>query len=103
MAWRLTGDDHPHRMRTFIQSLMLLAWENLESFTCFKNKVMMFDFQGQLTFENEEELACMDMGMPSLTRVGGHEFFDNAQVWRFDEVPAITVNSMLSAPFVVFG
>jgi|SRR5580704_7570379 hypothetical protein len=103
MAWRLTGDDHPHRMRTFIQSLMPLAWGNLDSFTCFKNKVMMFDVHGQLAFENEEELARMDVGMSSLTCTGGHEFFDNAEVWRLDEVPAIAVSSLLSAPFVVFG
>jgi hypothetical protein len=103
MAWRLTGDDHPHRMRTFIQRLMPLACDNLDSFACFKNKVMMFDFQGQLTFKNEKELARMDVGMSSLTRAGGHEFFNNAEVWRFDEVPAITVSSLLSTPFVVFG
>jgi hypothetical protein len=82
---------------------MPLAWANLDAFTCFKNKVMMFDFQSQLTFENEEELARMDVGMSSLTRAGGHELFDNAQVWRFDEMPAIAVNSLLSTPFVVFG
>jgi hypothetical protein len=103
MAWRLTGDDHPHGMRTFIQRLMPLAWADLDAFPCFKNKIMMFDFQRQLALENEEELARMDVGMSSLTRAGGHEFFDNAEVWRFDEVPAIAVSSLQSTPFVVFG
>jgi hypothetical protein len=103
MAWRLTGDDHPDRILASIHSLMRLAWDNLDSFTCFKHKVTMFDFDGQVTFENIEELACMDVGMSGLTCASGHEFFDNAEVWRLDEVPAIAVSSLLSAPFVVFG
>jgi hypothetical protein len=90
-------------MRTFIQSLMPLAWENLDSFACLKNKIMMFDFQSQLTFENEKELVRMDVRMSSLTRAGGHEFFDDAEVWRLDEVPAVAVSSLLSTPFVAFG
>ncbi len=61
MAWRLTGHDHADRIRTSIQRLMQLAWRNLDAFTCLKNKVMMVDFQGQFTFQNKEELACMDV------------------------------------------
>jgi len=41
--------------------------------------------------------------MSGLTCVGGHEFFDNAEVWRFNEVPAIAVSSVRSTPIVVFG
>jgi hypothetical protein len=103
MAWWLTGDDHPERMRTFIQSLMPLARDNLDSFARFKRKVVIFDFQDQLTFENEEELARTNVGMSNLTRACGHEFFDNAEVWRLDEVPAIAIRSVRSTPFVVFG
>ena len=41
--------------------------------------------------------------MSGLTCVSGHEFFDNSEVWRSNEVPAIAVSSVLSTPIVVFG
>jgi hypothetical protein len=41
--------------------------------------------------------------MSGLTCVGGREFFDNAEVWRFNEVPAIAVSSVLSTPIVALG
>ena len=40
--------------------------------------------------------------MSVLTCVGGHEFFHNAEVWRFNEVPPIAVSSVLATPIVVF-
>jgi len=40
---------------------MRLAGGNLDSFTRPKNKMMIFDFQGQFTFQNEEELPCLDV------------------------------------------
>jgi len=103
MAWRLTGDDHANRLCASIQRLMLLAWGNLDSFMRVKDKMMMFDFQGQLPFQNVEELACTDVRMSSLACAGRHEFFDNAEVWCFDEMPAVAVGSLLPAPFVMFG
>jgi hypothetical protein len=103
VAWRLTCDDHADRIRTPIHRLMLLARGNLDSFAGVKNKVMMFNFQSQFTFQNEEKLARMDVRMSGLTCAGRHEFFDDAEVLRFNEVPSIAVGSLLSAPFVVFG
>jgi hypothetical protein len=103
MAWWLTGDDHANRIFALIQRLMLLASGNFDSFMRVKDKMMMFDFQGQLPFQNVEELACMDVRMSGLTCAGWHKFFDNAEVWRFDEVPAVAVSSLLPAPSVMFG
>lgn len=103
MAWRLTGDKHANRFHTAIQRLVLLAWGNLDSFTCLKNKVVILDLQGQFTFQNEEELACMDVGVSDLTCSSGHEFLDDAEVWRFNEVPTIAISSVLSTPLVVFS
>lgn len=103
MAWRLTGDDHANRLCASIQRLMLLAWGNLDSFMRVKDKMMMFDFQGQLPFQNVEELACMDVRMSGLACAGRHEFFDNAEVRCFDEMPAVAVSSLLPAPFVMFS
>jgi hypothetical protein len=45
----------------------------------------------------------MHVRMSGLACAGGHEFFDNAAVGCFDEVPAIAVGSLRTAPFVVFG
>ena len=81
---------------------MLLAWGNLNSFTCLKNKVMILDLQGQFTFQNEEKLACMDVGVSDLTCSSGHEFLDDAEVWRSNEVATIAISSVLSTPLVMF-
>jgi hypothetical protein len=93
MAWKLTGDKHANRFHTAIQRLVPLGWGNLDSFTCLKNKVVILDLQGQFTFQNEEELACMDVGVPDLNCSSGHEFLDDAEVWRFNEVPTIGISS----------
>jgi hypothetical protein len=82
---------------------MLLTWGNLYSFMRVKDKMMMFDFQGQLPFQNVEELACTDMRMSGFACAGRHEFFDNAEVSCFDQVPTVAVSSLLPAPFVVFS
>lgn len=78
---------------------MLLAGCDLESFTGAKNEVMKFHFKGQFTFQNEEELASMKVGMSSLAGARGHELFDDAEVWCPDQVPAVAVHS----PLVMLG
>ncbi len=62
---------------------------------------MMLDFEGQFSFEDEEELARADVRMTGLTGAGRHEFFDNAEFGRFDEVPAVTVRPLRPSPFVM--
>ncbi|MGC1902841.1 MAG: hypothetical protein WA715_03385 [Candidatus Acidiferrum sp.] len=71
VAWKLTGDDHPHPVHTSVPCLMLLARRNLDSFTDMKNEVVMFDFEGQFAFQHVEELACMVVCMAAFTCARG--------------------------------
>jgi hypothetical protein len=57
MTCRLTDDQHAHTTRASIQCLMLLAGRDLEAFTGLKNEIAMLDFEGQLAFQDKEELA----------------------------------------------
>jgi hypothetical protein len=57
---------------------MLLAWGDLESIARLKNKVVMFDFECEFSFKDEEKLLCVGVGMARLTGAGRHEFFDDA-------------------------
>jgi hypothetical protein len=101
MTWRLTCDDHAERARTFISRLMPPAGGNLESLTSSKKKVLIFDFKRQFPFKNKEELACMRVRMSGLTRARRHEFLNDAEVGRPDEVPAVAVSSLRTSPLVV--
>ena len=78
VAWRLAGDEHSYGICAAIDRLMLLAWRDFESLTGLKNKVMMLDFEGELSFENKEELAWVDVGVTRLAGAGRHELFDDA-------------------------
>jgi hypothetical protein len=82
---------------------MLLAWRDLDPFPCLKHEVMTLNFQGQLTFQDEEELPGMDVGVADLTCTGRHELLDNAEFWRFNKVPAVAVISVRAAPLVMFS
>lgn len=82
---------------------MPLAGGDFDAFAFPKNEVVIFDLHGQFAFENVEELAGVDVGMPGFLGAGGHEFFDNAKFRRFDEVPAVTVGCLGASPFIVFG
>jgi hypothetical protein len=82
---------------------MLLAGGDFESFPGMKKKIVMLYFEGQFSFEHEEKLTGMHVGVPGLAGVGRHEFFDDAEFWRFYEVPAVAVGALRASPFVVFG
>jgi hypothetical protein len=82
---------------------MLLPWGDFKSFTRFKNEVVVLYFEGQLSFEDEEKLTCMRVGMTGLGGVGRHELFDDAEFRCLDEVPTVTVGSLWASPLVVFG
>jgi hypothetical protein len=103
MTWRLTGDEDSRGMGTSIHYLMLLAWRDLDSFACLKKKVVVIDFEGQLSLEDEEELARAGVGVTDLAGAGRHELFDNAELGVFDEVPAVAVGSLWASPLVVLG
>ena len=62
VAWGLAGDQHAHGFGAAIKCLMALAWRDFESFTGLEDKVFMFDFEGQFSFENKEKLSCVIVG-----------------------------------------
>ena len=72
VAWGLTGDQHSHRFGASIHRLMPLAWGDLESFPGLKNKVVMLDFEGQLSFKDVEKLAGVDVGVTGFAGAGRH-------------------------------
>jgi hypothetical protein len=103
MTWGLTGDEHSHRFGAAIHRLMLLAWGDFESFPRLKNKVVMLDLEGEFSFQHEEELTRVDVGVTGLAGAGWHELFDDAELRRFDEMPTVAVGSLGPSPFVVLG
>jgi len=53
--------------------------------------------------EDVEELAGVGMVVAGLAGAGGHELFDDAEVGRADEVPAVAVGFVGAAPGVMLG
>ena len=82
---------------------MLLARRDLESFPGVEDKVVMLYFEGQFSFEDEEKLTCVDVGMTSLVGAGRHELFDDAEFRSLNEVPTVTVGCLGASPLVVLG
>jgi hypothetical protein len=80
---------------------MLLARGDLEAFSCVESIGVIFDFEGELAFEDEEELVGAEVGVTFLRGTGWHEFFDDAEIRCLHEMPAVTVVSLWTAPFVV--
>jgi hypothetical protein len=103
VAWGLAGDEDANRLWTSIDRLMPLAGGDFEALTGLKDKVLMFYFEGQLSFEHKEELASVYVGVAGFAGVGRHELFDDAELRRFDEMPTVAVGSLRASPFVVFG
>ena len=83
MAWGLAGDQDARGLGASIDGLMFLAGGDFQPFTGLENQVMMLDFEGEFSFENEEKLACVDVKMSGLTGAGRHELFDDAELRRF--------------------
>jgi hypothetical protein len=44
-----------------------------------QNKVVVFNLECKFSFENEEELPCVDVGVTGFAGAGRHEFFDDAE------------------------
>jgi hypothetical protein len=99
----LTGDQDTHGLGGSIQRLMTLTGRYLEAVAWVKDKVVMFDFESQLSFEDVEKLACVDVGVAGFAGAGGHKLFDDAQLGCFDEVPTVAVGCLRASPLVVFG
>ena len=82
---------------------MALAWGDLEAFAWVEDEVVMFDFESQFSFQHEEKLACVNVGVTGFAGAGRHELFDDAEFGRFDEVPAVAICSLRASPLVVVG
>jgi hypothetical protein len=82
---------------------MALTWRDLESFSGVKDEVMMLYFESEFSFEHEEELARVHVGVTCLASVWRHELFNDAEFGCFDEVPAVAVGALRASPLVVFG
>jgi hypothetical protein len=82
---------------------MLLAWRDLESFSGVEDEVMMLYFQSEFSFEHQEKLTGVDVGVPGLAGAWRHELFDDTEVGSFDEVPAVAVGALWASPFVMLG
>jgi hypothetical protein len=67
-----------------------------------EDEVVMVDLEREFSFEDEEKLLGVDVGVTNFTGTGRHEFFDDAELGSFDEVPAIAIGTLGSAPLVVF-
>ncbi len=82
---------------------MLLAGSDLKSFAGVKDEVVMFDFESEFAFEDEEKLASVNVRMAGFAGVGRHEFFDDAEFGCFDEVPTVAVGCLRASPLVMLG
>jgi hypothetical protein len=103
VAWGLACDEHAYRSRTSIECLMRLAWSDFDALPSLKDEGLAFDFEGQNSIEDVEELPRMKVIVAKLACAGWHEFFDDTEVGRPDQMPAVAVGSKIAAPLVVFG
>ena len=103
MTWRLAGYDHAYWLCTAIDSLMLLAWANLDTLAGSQQKILMLDLNREFPRKNEEKLPRAIVRMPKFAGCRRHAFFDDAQLSRFDQVPAIAIGTIQAAPRIVFG
>jgi len=99
----LACDQHPYRMRTSVECLMRLVRRDFNAFPGLKNDELLFDFEGQNSIEDVEELSCMQVVVATLTCAGWHEFFDDTKVGRLDQMPAVGTGSEIATPLVVVG
>jgi hypothetical protein len=82
---------------------MVLVGGYLEAFAGVNHEVVMLYFESEFPFEDVEELACARVVVTYLAGAGRHELFDDAELGRFDKVPAVAVGALWASPFVVFG
>ncbi len=103
MAWGLTGDEDSHLPCASVEGLMFLTGGDLNSIPWMKNEALIFDFEGELSFEYKEELTRADVGVADLRGSGRQNLFDDAEFGCFDEVPAVGVGAVWTSPLVVLG
>jgi hypothetical protein len=82
---------------------MLLARWDLDSVLRLNDELAMLQLERKFAFENEKKLSGPNVKMPDLLRAGRHEFFDDADFRCLDEVPAIALRALRTAPCVMLG
>jgi hypothetical protein len=82
---------------------MPLAGKDFEAVAGMEDEVVTFNFERQFSFEDKEELVGVDVGVAFFGCAGRHELFDDADSGGLYEVPAVTVVSLWTTPFVVLG
>src|SRR5260370_19319697 len=95
----LAGDEDAHGALAAVDGLVGLAGGDLDSLAGLEGEVVVLDLEGELALEDEEELAGTGVVVAGLPGAGGHQLFDDVELWGADEVPAIAV----VAPDVVLG
>jgi hypothetical protein len=103
VAWGLAGDEEAASGCASVHSLMVLAGGDFEAFAGVKDEVVMLYFESEFPFEHKKELAGVDVGVTRFAGAGRHELFDDAELGRFDKVPAVAVGALWASPLVVFG
>ena len=78
---------------------MGLAGGDLDAFAGVEEEVVVLDLEGELAFEDVEELAGLEVVVAGFAGARGHCFFDDVELGGSDEVPAVAVVS----PGVVLG
>jgi hypothetical protein len=66
----LARDQKAHRSKTSVEGLMPLARRDFDAFPSLKHEGLLFNFEGQNSIENVEELLCMEVVVAKLTCVG---------------------------------
>jgi hypothetical protein len=103
VARRLTGNEYAGGGATSVEGLMTLAGGDFEAFAGAKDVSLMLDFEGKFSFQHVEELVGVIVEVTPLGGAWGHEFFDNAEGWSFDEVPTVAVGALRASPLIVVG
>ena len=93
MTWRLAGHQEAHRACALVDGLVRLAWCDLDSVSPEQAEDLMLNLQGQLTFQYKKELSCTLVMVPDLAGAGRHLLFDDMEIRRADEEPAVTGSS----------
>lgn len=78
---------------------MSFAGGDLEAFVCMQRVGLMVDDEGEFACQDVEELAGLGVVVRGLGCARGHQFFDDVEGGRADEVTGVAGGS----PGVVFG
>src|SRR6187402_1321210 len=101
MTWRLAGQNEAERRVPGVFGLMALSRGDFDALARFDGEVVVLDLHVGFSFKHVQELARADVVMARLGGAGRHEFFDDIQLWRADEVPGVALVRVGAAPLVV--